>query len=59
MEQDHGFDVLLADTAKEELQCPECSFVLKDAVQTPEGIRLCEPCYRKLAKYVQRRPHVS
>ena len=51
LQQEHGYDVLVV-TAKEALMCPECSFVLRDAVQTNEGLRLCDPCYRRLAKYV-------
>ena len=46
-----GFDVLTTQLAKSGLICPECSLLVKEAVQTPEGVRLCKSCYDELARY--------
>ena len=46
-----GHDVILVEPAKGGLMCSECDRVLRNAVQTPEGHRLCEPCYKKIEKY--------
>ncbi len=44
-----GYDVVLAEH-QEGLQCSECDLVLRDAVQTCEGIRVCRPCYDSIAR---------
>ena len=46
-----GFKVIAAEVLKSGLVCPECDLVLKEAVQTPEGNRLCESCYQAIARY--------
>ena len=45
-----GHDVIAAQGTKAGLLCPECKFVLKEAVQTPEGIRLCQSCYKQIER---------
>ena len=32
--------------------CPRCKLLLRNAVQTSEGDRLCEECFKTIAKYV-------
>ncbi len=44
-----GYDVILVER-QEGLQCKECDLVLRDAVQTCEGIRMCRPCYDNIAR---------
>ncbi len=51
-ELEEGYDVILQDAAKGGLVCSECNFILRDAVQTSEGNRLCLPCFKKIEKYV-------
>ena len=46
-----GFAVLTTQLAKSGLICPECSLLVKEAVQTPDGVRLCKSCYDELARY--------
>ena len=45
-----GHDVIAAQGTKSGLVCPECRLVLKEAVQTPEGVRLCESCFRAIER---------
>ena len=45
-----GYDVIAAHGTKSGLLCAECSLVLKEAVQTREGIRLCESCYKAIER---------
>ena len=45
-----GYKVIAAGGLKTGLVCPECDLVLKEAVQTPEGERLCESCFQDIAK---------
>lgn len=47
-----GHDVIAAEGTKAGLVCPECNLVLKEAVQTLEGVRLCESCYDNIARSV-------
>lgn len=47
-----GYDVIAAEGTKAGLVCPECNLVLKAAVQTPDGVRLCESCYQGIARLV-------
>lgn len=47
-----GYDVIAAEGTKAGLVCPECNLILKAAVQTPEGDRLCESCYEAIARCV-------
>ena len=51
-ENQRGYDVvdLLVEQPKGGLQCVECNLILKDAVQTPDGVRMCEACYKEIAK---------
>jgi len=43
-----GYDTRPVEPLKMALICPECSLVLRDAVQTGDGIRLCESCYKQI-----------
>ena len=45
-----GYDVDTVDPAKEGLLCSECRLVLKQAVQTPEGNRLCQGCFNSISQ---------
>ena len=45
-----GYKVIAAGGLKTGLVCPECDLVLKEAVQTPEGERLCESCFQDISK---------
>ena len=45
-----GFDVLTTQLAKSGLTCPECSLLVKEAVQTPDGVRFCKSCYNEVAR---------
>ena len=45
-----GYKVVTSEGLKTGLVCPECDLVLKEAVQTPEGFRLCESCYTDISK---------
>ena len=45
-----GYGVLTTQHTKSGLICPECSLLVKEAVQTPDGIRLCKSCYDELAR---------
>ena len=46
-----GYAVEALDSeVKGGLVCSECSFVLKEAVQTSDGIRLCQVCFDSIAK---------
>ncbi len=47
---EQGYDALLLDIAKSRLMCSECDLVLRDAVLTIEGNRLCLPCFKKIEK---------
>lgn len=47
-----GHDVIAAEGTKAGLICPECNLVLKAAVQTPEGFRLCQSCFDEIARLV-------
>ena len=40
-----GYRVETLDEAKAGLLCSECGLVLNDAVQTPDGVRLCQSCF--------------
>ena len=48
-----GYDIKTPESAKVTLICPECNQLLKDAVQTGDGIRLCESCYKDIARLVE------
>ena len=48
-----GYDIKTPESAKVTLICPECNLLLKDAVQTGDGIRLCESCYKDIARLVE------
>ena len=45
-----GYKVIAAEALKSGLVCPECDLVLKDAVQTSEGSRLCDSCFHSIAR---------
>jgi len=34
------------------LVCPHCKLILRDAVQTDEGVRLCQSCFKEITWYV-------
>ena len=50
-----GFAATPVDTStvKSGLSCPHCELLLKDPVQTEEGLRLCRSCFDEIVKYVQ------
>ena len=48
-----GHDVMTAEAVKSGIVCPHCELVLRDAVQTPEGDRLCEMCYKEICRCVE------
>ena len=43
-----GYDVKTVDEAKDGLLCSECKLILKEAVQTSDGVRLCQQCYNRI-----------
>ena len=43
-----GYDTRTVEPLKAALICPECSLMLRDAVQTGDGIRLCEGCFNQI-----------
>lgn len=46
-----GYDIIAAnETQKSKLICPECRLVLKEPVQTEEGIRLCDSCFKDIER---------
>ena len=48
-----GYTVKLAPGTRvpESYYCPLCKLLLRNAVQTSEGDRLCEECFKTIAKY--------
>ena len=40
-----GYDAKTVEPLKAALVCPECNLLLRDAVQTDDGIRLCRTCF--------------
>ena len=46
-----GYGIITVLDAKIGLVCPECSHLVKEAVQTPDGVRLCKSCYESIARY--------
>ena len=34
------------------LVCPHCELLLRSAVQTDDGVRLCQSCFKEIAEYV-------
>ena len=47
-----GYDVTVENQDTSGMVCPHCELVLRDAVQTPEGDRLCETCYKEICQCV-------
>ena len=45
-----GYKVIAAEALKSGLICPECDLVLKEAVQTRQGVRLCDSCFQDIAR---------
>ena len=45
----YSFELVEPDH-KSGLLCAECGLILKEAVQTEEGVRLCHGCYEEIAK---------
>jgi len=43
-----GYDIRTVEPLSATLICPECSLVLRDAVQTGDGVRLCESCFKQI-----------
>ncbi len=44
-----GYDLRPVGDVKPSLLCNECNLILKDAVQTYEGYRLCKECFDAIA----------
>ena len=42
-------DVRTVELARKELYCSHCRRILKDAVQTENGTRLCEKCFQEIS----------
>lgn len=42
-----GYGAKTVEPMKAALICPECNLLLRDAVQTGDGIRLCETCFKQ------------
>ena len=34
------------------LLCPSCKLILRDAIQTEEGVRLCKTCYDSILRWI-------
>ena len=49
-----GFEVKIASVNgyQESFRCPHCEKLLREAVQTKSGDRLCESCFKSIARYV-------
>ena len=45
-----GYDLQCIEKVK--LICPECTFLLKEAVQIPNGTRMCGSCFEEIARYI-------
>jgi len=43
-----GYQVDTVDEAKAGLICSECGFILREAVQTFDGLRLCMGCFEAI-----------
>ena len=48
-----GYTVKLPSGTRvpESYYCPHCQLLLRSAVQTSDGDRLCESCFKTIAKY--------
>ena len=48
-----GYDLNVnGDYARiESLKCPACELILRDAIQTEQGVRLCRSCYDDIQRY--------
>eukprot|EP00731_Ephydatia_muelleri_P024007 Em0016g278a len=40
---------------RNELYCPHCALILKEAVQTESGTRLCEGCFNDILSYAEKK----
>ena len=49
-----GYNIVLSSGTKVRLLCPECKLLLREPVQTTEGIRLCKTCYDAIARWGNR-----
>ena len=45
-----GYAVETVDQAKTGLLCSECDLILNEAVQTPDGLRLCLQCFENIKR---------
>ena len=45
-----GYEYTTVEAPKENLICPHCRRILRDAVQTECGDRLCENCCEEIKK---------
>jgi len=45
-----GYEVTPVEPLKVGLVCGECQLLLRDAVQTEEGDRLCRTCYEEIKR---------
>ena len=43
-----GYNAKTVELLKGALVCPECDMLLRDAVQTGDGVRLCETCFEQI-----------
>lgn len=43
-----GYKVTTVDPVKAGVVCPHCGLILRDAVQTADGFRLCETCFKEI-----------
>ena len=46
-----GYAVVVPSGIIARLLCPECKLLLREPVQTTEGIRLCKTCYDAIARW--------
>ena len=49
-----GYKVKTVEAPRKGLSCPHCHLLLKDAVQTTEGMRLCVSCQKAILGYAGR-----
>ena len=41
-------NIKTVEAVRKELYCPHCKFILRDAVQTDNGTRLCQGCFEEI-----------
>lgn len=45
-----GYQATPVDATKDGFSCPHCKLILREAVQTDEGVRLCHSCFKEIAQ---------